>query len=63
MAYIQDENKKTEGNTIETQVSDDNTQQLLEKILVELRIANLHLSKMTDMLVTDNDIKNEELYE
>lgn len=45
-----------EGGKKETQVSDDNVQNLLNAILKELKILNLHMS-----LITDEDIKKEDV--
>lgn len=48
----------TEGGQQESRVSDDNVQQLLNKILEELKIMNIHLA-----LITDTTISKEEIME
>lgn len=47
---------KIEGNIEETQVSDDNTQELLAIIVSQLRLMNLHLEKITDLHVNAEDL-------
>lgn len=43
---------KTEGGQKEARVSDDNVQRLLTRILQELEIMNVHLSTITDNVIT-----------
>jgi len=49
---------KTEGGQKETRTSDDNTQQLLARIVKELKIMNVHLSIITDNYITDQETDN-----
>jgi len=46
----------TDGGQQEVIVSDWDTQNLLEKILIELRIANLHNDIMSDNTFSDSDV-------
>lgn len=49
---------KVEGGQSETIVSDDNVQSLLQKILMQLQIMNMHLQ-----ILTDNEIREDEIDE
>ena len=49
---------KIEGGQTETIVSDDNVQSLLQKILTQLKIMNIHLQ-----ILTDNEIQEDEIDE
>lgn len=51
--------QKTEGNVKEVTVSDMSVEELLSDILKELKIMNLHLSSITDMLIEPKDIQEE----
>lgn len=46
-----------EGGKKETQVSDDNVQNLLSAILKELKIMNMHLSIATDESINKEDVE------
>ena len=47
----------TEGGQKETRTSDDNVQELLTKILKELKKMNLHLSMMTDTNIGNQEVE------
>ncbi len=47
---------KEEGGQSETRVSDDNVQELLDEILKEIKILNLHMAMITDNYYTKEDI-------
>ena len=46
----------TEGGQPEVRVSDDNVQQLLNQILKELKMMNIHLSMITDITIGKEEI-------
>ncbi len=47
------------GGQQDVRVSDDNVQQLLNKIWKELRIMNLHLSLITDTTIDSEEISGD----
>ena len=49
--------RKTEGNRQQAVTSDQNTEQMLESILKELKKMNFHLSLMTDNIITNEKIE------
>ena len=55
MSHIVDPTQ-VEGGQAEVVVSDDNAQELLLEILKELKKMNLHLSMMTDLAITSEEI-------
>jgi|APSaa5957512535_1039671.scaffolds.fasta_scaffold1066111_1 hypothetical protein len=48
--------QETEGNRPQSITSDQNTQQTLESILKELKKMNLHLSLITDNIITNQEV-------
>jgi len=48
---------ETEGAKTENLVSDDNVQELLEKMLVELKKISLHLAFMNDNIINDSEVE------
>jgi len=56
MTYLKNP-EKVEGGQREVITSDDNTQDLLEQILKELKKLNLHLSLLTDENITNKEIE------
>ena len=55
MSYFKNP-EKVEGGQRKVEIRDDNTQELLEKILQELMKINMHLA-----ILSDNDIRDEEI--
>jgi hypothetical protein len=48
---------KTEGNLKEVRTSDDNVTELLEAILKQLKIMNLHLTMMSDQYIRETEVE------
>ena len=46
-----------EGGSIEAKVSDDNQQELLNEILKQMKIMNLHLALMTDTQIRKQEVE------
>ena len=55
MSYLKNP-EKVKGGQREVVTSDDNTQELLENILKELKKMNLYLTLMTDEFITNEEI-------
>ena len=47
----------TEGGQQDSRVSDDNAQQLLVKVLEELKKMNLYLAMMNDTVLDNSDVE------
>jgi hypothetical protein len=45
-----------DGNVFHVSVRDDNSMQILEDILLELKKLNMHMSLLTDVIITDQEI-------
>ena len=50
--------KKTEGNQREAVVSDDDVLEVLQRVLIELKMMNLHLAALSGEEITEADICN-----
>ena len=49
--------RQTEGGQVESRTSDDNTQDVLQRILKELKIMNTHLMLLTDTVITKQEVE------